>query len=68
MPQEPVDITSDDTPLHERVKAARLARGWSQKELAEAVGTHQPIVSKVENGRPVDDALMARILAVLENF
>ena len=32
----------------------------------QAVGTHQPIVSKVENGRPVDDALMARILGVLE--
>src|SRR4029453_15379167 len=40
----------DATPLHERVKAARLALGWSQRELAEAAGTHQPIVSKLENG------------------
>jgi DNA-binding XRE family transcriptional regulator len=63
---EPTVIVNDDaTPLHERVKATRLARGWSQRELAEAAGTHQPIVSKLENGRPVDDALLARILAVL---
>jgi ribosome-binding protein aMBF1 (putative translation factor) len=63
---EPAAIVNDDaSPLHERVKAARLARGWSQRELAEAAGTHQPIVSKLENGRPVDDALLARILAVL---
>jgi hypothetical protein len=51
---EPADITNDGaTPLHERVKAARLARGWSQRELAEAAGTHKPIVSKLENGRPL---------------
>jgi hypothetical protein len=65
---EPAAVVNDDaTPLHERVKAARLARGWSQRELADAAGTHQPVVSKVENGRPVDDALMARILAALES-
>jgi ribosome-binding protein aMBF1 (putative translation factor) len=63
-PQPSVTI-SDGTPLHERVKAARQARGWSQKQVAEAAGTHQPVISSLENGRTVNDALLARILAAL---
>jgi DNA-binding XRE family transcriptional regulator len=62
---QPSVTTSDDTPLHERVKAARLERGWSQKEVAKAVDVKQPVISNLENGRTVDDALMARILAAL---
>jgi DNA-binding XRE family transcriptional regulator len=63
---EPTTATNDVTPVHDRIKAARLARGWSKRELAEAAGTQQPIISKIENGRLVDDALMARVAAVLE--
>ncbi|MGD9878555.1 MAG: helix-turn-helix transcriptional regulator [Reyranella sp.] len=29
----------------------RLQRGWSQKQLAEAIGTSQPHIARIENGR-----------------
>lgn len=32
-----------------RLKAARLERGFSQRDLAEAIGTHQPTYSDVES-------------------
>lgn len=28
----------------------RLKRGWSQSDLAEAVGTRQPVISRLERG------------------
>lgn len=37
--------------------ALRLARGLSQKQLAEAVGTSQPHIARIENGR--DNVLLA---------
>jgi len=35
----------------------RLARGWSQKRLADAIGTSQPHIARIENGR--DNVLLA---------
>jgi DNA-binding XRE family transcriptional regulator len=29
----------------------RLSRGWSQKRLADAIGTSQPHIARIENGR-----------------
>jgi DNA-binding XRE family transcriptional regulator len=37
--------------------ALRLKRGWSQKRLAEAIGTSQPHIARIENGR--DNVLLA---------
>lgn len=34
-----------------RLKELRKARGFTQKELAEAVGLSQPFLCQVENGR-----------------
>ncbi|MGH9321811.1 MAG: helix-turn-helix domain-containing protein [Vicinamibacteria bacterium] len=34
-----------------RLKAERLARGWSQRDLARRVGLYPSDVSRVENGR-----------------
>ena len=35
----------------------RLSRGWSQKRLADAIGTSQPHIARIENGR--DNVLLA---------
>ncbi len=32
------------------VLEARLSKGWTQRQLAEAVGTKQPSIARVENG------------------
>ena len=58
--------TNGDVPVYELVKAARLARDWSQRQVAEAAGVKQPVVSNLENGRTVNDEVLRRILAVLE--
>lgn len=34
--------------LAQRVKAARLAKGWSQEELAHRAGLHRTFISQVE--------------------
>jgi transcriptional regulator with XRE-family HTH domain len=33
------------------VTRARLMRGWSQKQLADAIGTSQPHIARIESGR-----------------
>lgn len=35
----------------------RLQKGWSQKQLAQAVGTSQPHIARIENGR--DNVLLS---------
>ena len=49
------------------ILSARLAKGWSQRELAERVGTRQANISRIECGvaNPTLD-LISRILRVLE--
>ena len=37
--------------LGERVRAARLARGWTQQQLARRAGLSQGGVSQIERGR-----------------
>ena len=40
-------------PEYEVVKTIikeRIKRGWSQTELAEAIGTRQPVISRLERG------------------
>jgi CO dehydrogenase maturation factor len=39
-----------ELPLNTAIRAARLARGWTQAELAERVGVHQSAVSLWETG------------------
>lgn len=35
----------------EIIRRRRLARGWTQRELARVVGTHRPLVARLERGR-----------------
>jgi len=53
--------------IGERLKALRAERGWSQTELAEAIGSDARQVSRYENGRitPSLDALV-RIAETLD--
>ncbi len=52
----------------ERIRAARLARGWTQAQLARRVGASQGGISGIERGLhpTVNRRLMARLLEVLE--
>ncbi|MBI3789942.1 MAG: helix-turn-helix transcriptional regulator [Gemmatimonadetes bacterium] len=55
------------SPLEVHLKAARLAAGLSQEELAAKAGTRQATISKMERGetRRVDLDLLERIADVL---
>ena len=47
------------------LKQARLAAGWTQRELARRAGVHQPQVARMERGEDVQVSLLARIAAPL---
>ena len=49
--------------LGQLIRAARLARGWSQGDLAQRAGMHQPMVSTIERGHP--GAGLASIFALM---
>jgi hypothetical protein len=49
--------------LPDSIKAGRIRRGWSQRDLAHSAQTHQPIVSQIERGdfRRVGHATIERV-------
>jgi DNA-binding MarR family transcriptional regulator len=47
------------------LKARRAALGWSQRELAQRAGVHQPQVAKAERGDDLQLSVLARIAAPL---
>jgi len=47
------------------LKRARLAAGWSQRELAARAGVHQPQVARAERGDDLQVSVLARIAAPL---
>jgi ParB-like chromosome segregation protein Spo0J/DNA-binding XRE family transcriptional regulator len=57
----------DPSELGRRVREARIARNWTQGELAEAAGTHGPIISQIENGKlgKVGKATLQRVAAAV---
>ncbi|MBM3465772.1 MAG: helix-turn-helix transcriptional regulator [Armatimonadetes bacterium] len=50
--------------IGKEIRQARLKKGWTQAQLAEAAGTFQPIVSRVEQGR----TLKQPTLELLDRF
>ena len=58
--------------MHERITAARKARGWTQAQLAEAIGLSRNYVCMIENGdrTPPDRTIadICRVLGVNENW
>ncbi|MGA2619320.1 MAG: substrate-binding domain-containing protein [Thermoguttaceae bacterium] len=56
---------SEEQPLQNRLRARRVARGWSQEEVAARAGISRAGVSAIENGRLVPSAATALGLAAL---
>jgi molybdate-binding protein/DNA-binding XRE family transcriptional regulator len=56
---------SEEQPLQNRVRAHRLAHGWSQEELAARAGVSRAGVSAIETGRFVPSAATALTLAAV---
>jgi ribosome-binding protein aMBF1 (putative translation factor) len=45
----------------------RLKRGWSQKQLAEKIGTRQPVISRLERGEANPSlAFLRRVAGALD--
>lgn len=51
--------------LAENLVAARTAAGLSQRQVADALGSHQPKVSEIEHGQRAVSALELKVLAEL---
>jgi transcriptional regulator with XRE-family HTH domain len=50
-----------------RIRELRLDAEMSQRELALAIGSHRPVIGRIENGRHlVDLRIVGRIAAALE--
>lgn len=49
------------TKLGKRLKDFRLARIWTQRQLAAAIGIHLITVVRIENGKGVTDLTKAKI-------
>jgi DNA-binding MarR family transcriptional regulator/DNA-binding Xre family transcriptional regulator len=48
------------------VRSARAARGWSQRDLAERAGLHQPQIARVEAGKDVRLSTLGAVLQALD--
>lgn len=55
----------DATDLGRAIRRLRLARGWTQTDLAEWLGVHRVTVAKMERGGTVDMPVVIRTLAIL---
>jgi len=51
--------------LGDRIRKAREARGWSQAELAKAVGISQPAIRKIESGQTSRSRHLFEVLSAL---
>lgn len=51
--------------LGDEIRKARLERGWSQQQLAEAAGLSRPTVARVEGGEDVSTATLEKVAATL---
>ena len=45
--------------IHNRVKELRMERGWTQQQLAEAVGVSRQSINSIERDRYVPSLLLA---------
>lgn len=53
------------TTIHNRVRVLRLAQGWTQQQLAEAVGVSRQSINSIECGRYVPSLQLALLFARL---
>ena len=52
--------------LADRLRQARKAKDWTQARLAEAAGTSQAVVQKIENGKSLRPRILEELAAALE--
>ena len=52
--------------FHKRIKQARQAKGWDQREFARRMNERLNIVQRIENGNRPTDALIKKIEKVLD--
>lgn len=48
-----------------QIRAARLERGWTQQEIADAAGVSRPTVARLEAGEDVSTATLEKIAGAL---
>jgi DNA-binding XRE family transcriptional regulator len=58
--------TSSNLEPWQKIRAARLAKGWSQDFLAKQIGVSQPAIVNIERGWTVRSKFLSRIAKVLE--
>ena len=69
VPPQPVSRTPDVSSRQEpwqKIRAARLAKGWSQEYLARQIGVSQPAIVNIERGWTVRSKYLSRIAKALE--
>ena len=49
--------------VHNRVKELRVERGWTQQELADAVGVSRQSINSIERNRYVPSLVLALVFA-----
>jgi len=49
--------------IHNRVKELRIERGWTQQQLAEAVGVSRQSINSIERNRYIPSLLLALTFA-----
>jgi putative transcriptional regulator len=49
--------------VHNRVKELRMERGWTQQQLAEAVGVSRQSINSIERNRYIPSLLLALTFA-----
>lgn len=58
----------DAAGLGQTVRTLRVARGWTQTELAEWIGVHRVTVAKLERGGAIDVPLALKAIAMLDGM
>jgi transcriptional regulator with XRE-family HTH domain len=55
------------SPIHLRIREARLAKGWTQEALAKAAKVSRVTVNRIENQHPasIDFAVLAKLADAL---
>ena len=55
----------DEPPIHNRLAALRADRGWSRKDIAQAVGVHYQTIGYLERGEYSPSLVLALQIAAL---
>lgn len=51
--------------IAQQTREARVARGWSQEELASQAGLSRPSIARIERGDDVSTATLSKVAVVL---